>query len=279
MLHLNALRKSFGSLVAVDGLTLSVPKGQVLGLLGPNGAGKSTCIAMTVGLLTPDSGSVEIEGVGPPTDPRARRLLGVAPQALAIYEDLSGLENLAFFARLHGMADPRGAAVRALASVGLEAKANERASRYSGGMKRRLNLAAALIHDPAIILLDEPTAGVDPQSRNNILETVRALSAAGHTIVYTTHYMEEAAKVCDRIAIMDKGKLRATGTVQELIEQHGGSSVLTLVQAGTETRSQVRDPLPEIARAMAAGNVSSVRIDRPDLESVFLNLTGRSLRD
>jgi ABC-2 type transport system ATP-binding protein len=232
-----------------------------------------------VGLLTPDSGSVEIEGVGPPTDPRARRLLGVAPQALAIYEDLSGLENLAFFARLHGMADPRGAAVRALASVGLEAKANERASRYSGGMKRRLNLAAALIHDPAIILLDEPTAGVDPQSRNNILETVRALSAAGHTIVYTTHYMEEAAKVCDRIAIMDKGKLRATGTVQELIEQHGGSSVLTLVQAGTETRSQVRDPLPEIARAMAAGNVSSVRIDRPDLESVFLNLTGRSLRD
>ncbi len=279
MLHLNALRKSFGSLVAVDGLTLTVPKGQVLGLLGPNGAGKSTCIAMTVGLLAPDSGSVEIEGAGPPTDPRARRLLGVAPQALAIYEDLSGLENLAFFARLHGMADPRGAAVRALASVGLEAKASERASRYSGGMKRRLNLAAALIHDPALILLDEPTAGVDPQSRNNILETVRALSAAGRTIVYTTHYMEEAAKVCDRIAIMDKGKLLATGSVQELIEQHGGSSVLTLVQGGTETRSQVRDPLPEIARAMAAGNVSSVRIDRPDLESVFLNLTGRSLRD
>ena len=279
MLHLNSLRKSFGSLVAVDGLTLTVPKGQVLGLLGPNGAGKSTCIAMTVGLLVPDSGSVEIEGVGPPTDPRARRLLGVAPQALAIYEDLSGLENLAFFARLHGMADPRGAAVRALASVGLEAKATERASRYSGGMKRRLNLAAALIHDPAIILLDEPTAGVDPQSRNNILETVRALSGEGRTIVYTTHYMEEAAKVCDRIAIMDKGKLLATGTVQELIEQHGGSSVLTLVQSGTETRSQVRDPLPEIARAMAAGNVSSVRIDRPDLESVFLNLTGRSLRD
>ncbi|MFZ4574871.1 MAG: ABC transporter ATP-binding protein [Phycisphaerales bacterium] len=279
MLSLTNLRKSYGSCVAVDGVTLRAEKGKVFGLLGPNGAGKSTTIAMTVGLLAPDSGTVDIEGAGSPTSPDARRLLGVAPQALAIYEDLTGVENLRFFAKLQGIPNVKQAAERALATVGLESKGGERAGKYSGGMKRRLNLAAALIHDPQVLLLDEPTAGVDPQSRNNILDTVRGLAASGRTVIYTTHYMEEAAKLCDRVAIMDKGKLLAEGTVSELISAHGGRSVLTLTRGGQEFRQEVSDPLPEVSRSLASGDVTALRIDRPDLESVFLNLTGRRLRD
>jgi ABC-2 type transport system ATP-binding protein len=291
MLRLDQLYKSFGSVAAVDGLSLDIARGEVFGLLGPNGAGKSTTIGMCVGLVAPDRGAVTLEGVGPPSIAAARAHLGIAPQELAIYEDLTGEENLLFWGRLYGL---RGAELKSrvsdvLGTVGLTQRARERVQGYSGGMKRRMNLAAALVHDPPMLLLDEPTAGVDPQSRNNILDLVKGLAGAGKTIVYTTHYMEEAAKVCDRIGIVDHGKLLALGRPDELVRTHGGRSVVHVEYGeGEQTMRQEKietsDPVREIARVMdgvqrGEGAVRGIRIERPDLESVFLKLTGRSLRD
>jgi ABC-2 type transport system ATP-binding protein len=286
MLRLTNLRKSFGPatkrLVAVDGLSLEVARGEVFGLLGPNGAGKSTTIGMAVGLITPDEGSVEIEGAGAPTLAAARMHLGVAPQELALYEELTGEENLRFFGKLHELTGTqlRERVDAVLELVGLSPRRGDRVKGYSGGMKRRLNLAAALLHDPPLLLLDEPTAGVDPQSRNNLLEVVRELARRGRTIIYTTHYMEEASKLCDRVGIIDRGRLLALGTVAELTQRHGGKSVVTLHKGDdTHERIETDDPVREIQRVLSNGHVQNVRIDRPDLESVFLGLTGRSLRD
>ncbi len=281
VLELRDLRKSFGSTLAVDGLSLSVRTGEVLGLLGPNGAGKTTTIGMAIGLIAPDSGSVSLSGRGSPAEPAVRHLLGVAPQALALYDDLSAEENLAFLAGLYGMpADLRRARVNAVLDlVGLTQRRADRVKGFSGGMKRRLNLAAAILHDPPVLLLDEPTAGVDPHSRNSILDLVRELKSRGTTIVYTTHYMEEAQRICDRVAIMDKGRLLSLDSVDRLIAAHGGHSVVTSITSNGETRTQTADPVKEIASILAQGDVQEVRIERPDLESVFLNLTGRSLRD
>jgi ABC-2 type transport system ATP-binding protein len=281
MLRLSHLRKAFGTLVAVDDLSFEVGRGEVFGLLGPNGAGKSTSIGMAVGLLVPDSGSVEIDGIGQPRETKTRTSIGVAPQALALYDELTGEENLGFFGQVYGMGGSRlrdrvGAV---LDMIGLAEKRRERVKTYSGGMKRRLNLGAALLHDPPVLMLDEPTAGVDPQSRNNILEMVQRLAADGKSVIYTTHYMEEAAKVCDRIAIMDKGKILAMGSLDQLLGSYGGMSVVTVVRAGAEQRIETGDPLSEAARLMSGGGVEGLRIDRPDLESVFLSLTGRRLRD
>lgn len=286
MLELKNIVKRFGTLVAVNDLSLTIERGEVFGLLGPNGAGKSTTIAMSVGLLRPDSGSVTLQGAGSPIDPAVRSLLGVAPQELAVYDDLSGEENLHFFARLYGMQsrERRARVQEVLGMVGLAPRGKDRVGTYSGGMKRRINLAVALLHDPPILLLDEPTAGVDPQSRNSIIELVRELASSGRTIVYTTHYMEEAAKLCSRIGVIDHGRLLTCGRLDELVRTHGGHSIVTIErgEAGEE-RIETQDPLREIARVMGdsqlAGDVSGVRIDRPDLESVFLTLTGRSLRD
>ncbi|MCX5688397.1 MAG: ABC transporter ATP-binding protein [Planctomycetota bacterium] len=188
MLTLKDLRKSFGSVTAVDGISLRIEPGEVFGLLGPNGAGKSTTIGMAVGLIRPDSGSVLLDGVGDPSRPQARRALGVAPQSLAIYDDLTARENLDFFGRLYGITgkELKKRVGEVLDRVGLSSRGSDRVGVYSGGMKRRLNLAVAIIHRPAMLLLDEPTAGVDPQSRNNILDLVRVLAASGTTIVYTT---------------------------------------------------------------------------------------------
>jgi len=293
MLTLTQLRKSYGSVLAVDALSLKIERGEVFGLLGPNGAGKSTTISMAVGLVHPDSGTVVLEGQGPPTSPAVRRHIGVAPQSLALYDDMSGEENLSFFGKLYSLAPKllRERVGAVLEMVGLSARKDDRVGGYSGGMKRRLNLAVALIHDPPMLLLDEPTAGVDPQSRNNILDLVRDLASRGRTIVYTTHYMEEASRLCNRVAIMDHGKLLALGTVAELVAAHGGKSVVTVVREAGETRTETVDPLREIERVLGegasggggvngdSGAVRGVRIDRPDLESVFLTLTGRSLRD
>lgn len=285
MLRLTNLRKSYGNLVAVDDVSLEVRRGEVFGLLGPNGAGKSTTIGMCVGLISPDSGTVEIEGAGSPTQENARSHLGVAPQSLAIYDDLSGAENLSLFGRLYGLG---GGALgervhRVLDLVGLLPRATDRAGTYSGGMKRRLNLASALIHEPPILLLDEPTAGVDPQSRNNILDTVRELARAGKTIIYTTHYMEEAQKLCDRVGIIDKGKLLCVGPVDELVREHGGRSIVRIERADKHEQIETDAPLREISGVLAGGSsgdpVTGIHIERPNLESVFLNLTGRSLRD
>ena len=280
-LALEGVRKRYGGLVAVDGLSLEVRRGEILGLLGPNGAGKTTTVGLATGLLAPDEGRVEIAGAGPPSSPAARRRLGVAPQSLALYESLTGRENLAFFGEVQGLG---GQALRerveaALAFVGLADRADERVAGYSGGMKRRLNLAAAVVHDPDVVLLDEPTVGVDPQSRGLVFENVLALRERGRAIVYTTHYMEEAERLCDRVAIVDHGRLLALGTVGSLLAAHGGRPVLVVETEKGEVRLETPEPLAELNRLAASSGVRSFRVERPRLEDVFLHLTGRRLRD
>ena len=279
MLRVNELRKSFGSVRALDGVSFHAARGEVLGLLGPNGAGKSTALAICTGLLVPDSGSVELGDAGSPRSPAARRLIGLAPQQIALYEDLTARENLVFLAKIHGVHDPVLRADELLDMVGLLPRARDRVRTYSGGMQRRLNLAAAIVHDPPVILLDEPTAGVDPQSRSGILELVQRLAAEGRAVIYTTHYMEEAQRLCSRVAIVDQGRVLATGTVPELIAAHGGESVVTVDTPSGARSTRTREPLREIERALAEGGATAVRIDQPDLEAVFLSLTGRRLRD
>lgn len=280
MIEFRGIRRTFGETVAVDDLSLTIEPGEVFGLLGPNGAGKSTTIAMAVGLLRPDSGTVRIDGRDP-AEPATRARLGTAPQALAIYDELTARENVEFFGSLYAL-DRRTRAKRAgelLELVGLTDRSGERVKRYSGGMKRRVNLACALVHDPAAVLLDEPTAGVDPQSRHAIFQIVRTLQEQGRTIVYTTHYMEEAQKLCDRVGVIDHGKLLALGPVDKLIREHGGQSVVRIERADGEQRTQTADPLGVIRTALDNGDALGVHVERPDLETVFLNLTGRSLRD
>jgi len=279
MLRVHELRKSFGPICAVDGLSLEVRRGEVFGLLGPNGAGKSTTISMCIGLIEPDSGTVELEGVGSPREAHARQRLGLAPQTLALYEDLTAEENLIFFGRLYGVAAPRARAAELLELIGLSARGRDRVKGFSGGMKRRLNLAVALVQHPEIVLLDEPTAGVDPQSRASILELVRSLAAKGVTVVYTTHYMDEAQRVCDRVAIIDHGRVLALGTVEELMRKYGGEVTVVVERGDTSERHPTSEPLVVIAAVLERGDATGVRVERPDLESVFLTLTGRSLRD
>jgi ABC-2 type transport system ATP-binding protein len=281
VLNLVDVRKSFGKIVAVDGLSLSVRKGEVLGLLGPNGAGKSTSVSLAVGLLAPDAGTVTIDGHGNPAEPEVRQNIGVAPQALALYDLLTGEENLRFFGEVYGLSgqalDTR--VTWCLDFVGLTDRKSDRTGGYSGGMKRRLNLAAAVLHDPELLLLDEPTVGVDPQSRNKIFDSIETLHRDGRTIIYTTHYMEEAERLCDRIAIIDAGKLLALGTVAELLAAHGGPPTLIVKTNGGEERLQAADPLAELNRLAATSTIDAFQMERPTLEQVFLRLTGRSLRD
>ena len=290
VLALRDIRRRFGSTIAVDGLSLEVRTGEVFGLLGPNGAGKSTTIAIATGLLAPDAGSVDLLGLGSPSNPKVRMHLGLAPQEITLYAELTARENLRFFADLYGVTNARVRVDELLALVELDARANDRVATFSGGMKRRLNLAAALVHDPKLVLLDEPTAGVDPQSRNRILELVRRLAGEGKTVLYTTHYMEEAAKICDRVGIVDHGRMLDVGTVAELVARHGGQSAVTIERDGAEERILTADPVAEVARQFARANsdrergevgreVTGLRIERPDLETVFLSLTGRSLRE
>ncbi len=281
MLRLSGVRKSFGPVVAVDDLSLEIVRGEVFGLLGPNGAGKTTTIRMAVGQLRPDAGTVELDGRGSPADAEVRRQIGVAPQALALYDELSGEENLTFFGRLYGL---RGGALKQrvahlLAFVGLTERRRHRVSTYSGGMKRRLNLAVALVHEPTLVLLDEPTAGVDPQSRNAIFGLVRTLKTEGRTVVYTTHYMEEAQRLCDRVGIMDHGRLLALDAVAKLIARQGGRSTVVAERADGEQRIETADPKTELACLLQDPSVLRVHVEPADLESVFLALTGRSLRD
>jgi len=296
MVTVEGLVKRYGDLIAVNGIDLEVRAGETFGLLGPNGAGKTTTIQMLVGALRPDGGRVRLNGVGDPMLPKVRRQLGVAPQSLSLYLELTAEENLRFFARMYGMAG-RQLTERvnwALEFAGLTDRRRDRVSTYSGGMQRRLNLACALVHDPRLLLLDEPTVGVDPQSRNHLFERVEQLKAEGRTILYTTHYMEEAARLCDRVAIMDRGKLLALDSVERLIAQHGGRAVITAALErlpadagslpgtleGLSLRFESTKPFEEVARLSSVGVAfARLRVDRPDLESVFLTLTGRSLRD
>ena len=298
--EVSALKKSFGDIHAVNGLSFAIQQGETLGLLGPNGAGKTTVISLLVGLLKPDSGSVLIGNsscaeMGDPTLTAARRLLGVAPQALSIYETMSAQENLDFFGRLYGLSGKklRDRVNWCLHFAQLQDRAKSYAGTFSGGMKRRLNIAVALIHEPAILLLDEPTVGVDPQSRNHIFESIESLRERGMTILYTTHYMEEAERLCDRVAIVDHGKLLALNSVTKLIDQYGGASVVTGDLAerpkeiefpgeltGKSIRFASNTPLQDVAALSAQGVAfQTLNIARPNLENVFLTLTGRSLRD
>jgi ABC-2 type transport system ATP-binding protein len=281
MLTLQHVTKSFGPTVAVDDLSLEVRSGEVFGLLGPNGAGKTTTVTMSVGLLSPDTGEVRIGTWGSPARPSVRRRVGVAPQSLAVYDDLTGAENLAFFGRLYGLSGGllRTAVDGALGFVGLAERRDHRVSTFSGGMKRRLNLAAAVLHDPELILLDEPTAGVDPQSRNAIFDNIHSLRDRGRTLVYTTHYMEEAERLCDRVAIIDKGRVLALDTVPNLLREHGGAPVLVAEVAGVERRIETGDALAELNRLAASTTLGAFHVERPTLEQVFLRLTGRQLRD
>jgi len=281
MLRLESVRKTFGAITAVDDLSLAIARGELFGLLGPNGAGKSTTVHLAVGLLSPDRGSVVVEGLGAPILPEVRARIGVAPQAVSLYEQLTAAENLAFFGRMYRLSGARLAkqVSDALEFVGLGDRRNDLVRHYSGGMKRRLNLAAAILHDPDLILLDEPTVGVDPQSRNSIFDNILALKARGRTIVYTTHYMEEAERLCDRVGILDHGRMLALDTVPRLLASHGARPVLQVVSRGREVRVETDDPLAELNRLAASGPIDDFRVERPTLERVFLNLTGRRLRD
>src|SRR5687768_9282181 len=247
MIKLHGVRKRYGETVALDGLDLAVERGEVFGLLGPNGAGKSTTMAVVTGLVAPDAGEVEVAG-GTPSDSRVRARIGLAPQSLALYPLLTGRENVEFFGRMYGL---EGRALKqrtdaVLDFVQLADRQRDRVGAYSGGMQRRLNLAAALVHDPELVLLDEPTAGVDPQSRNAIFDLVKALREQGRTVVYTTHYMEEAARLCDRIAVVDHGRVLALGTLDALVAQHGGEATLIVRRNGGESRESARDALARL---------------------------------
>jgi ABC-2 type transport system ATP-binding protein len=299
MITADGLVKTFGDLRAVDGVSLRIERGTTFGLLGPNGAGKSTTISMLVGLLDPDEGTVELVGHGSPSKSHEiRRKMGVAPQALALYPELTAAENLKLFARLYGL---RGPSLShrvdwALELSGLVERCNDRVETYSGGMQRRLNLASSLVHDPDLVLLDEPTVGVDPQSRNHIFETIERLKGEGLTVLYTTHYMDEAERLCDRVAIMDAGCILDTGSVDELINRHGGTSLVEVemehaadagqltrfggVVDGQTVRIETMNPMNDIARLVESGvGFRSLKLRQPDLETVFLALTGRTLRD
>ncbi len=315
-----SLCKRYGKQVAVESLNLQVKKGEIFGLLGPNGAGKSTTIGMLSGILTPGSGEILLNDSRFTATPQQKKLLGVVPQELAIYPKLTGRENLSFFGKLYGI---RGQNLQnrikeMLALVGLTERGNSLVEEYSGGMKRRLNLAAGLMHRPQLLLLDEPTVGVDPQSRNHIFEGVKELNRQGLTIIYTSHYMEEVEGLCDRAGIMDNGRLIACDRVSNLVNGMGGSVIeITAATAGISEHLldalrnlgavnsvvvfEVDKPstadshdslirlntdtpdaeLPAIMTVMNANQVAvkAISITRPSLEDVFLSLTGKSLRD
>ncbi|MBN2495546.1 MAG: ABC transporter ATP-binding protein [Deltaproteobacteria bacterium] len=307
LVEIRGLVKRYGSRKAIDGVDLTVQQGEVLGLLGPNGAGKSTTMAVLSTLTSFDAGTISLCGLRLPRDAaRVKRLLGIVPQELALYPSLSGTQNLSFFGRIYGL---RGRALseriaRVLEIVGLSNRARDPVRSYSGGMQRRLNMAASLLHRPRIVLLDEPMVGVDPQSRNLLLEHIERMRAECHTMIYTTHNMDEAARLCDRVAIMDGGRILAVDTTAELLKLLG-SGVIHLACSGQESmaaplaelesvrsldtsdgvlRIRVSDTqaaLLEITRLCheRSATIHSLEALEPNLESVFLHLTGKSLRD
>lgn len=266
----------YGGSVAVDGLTLSIPKGANFGLLGPNGAGKSSTIRCIAGVQAPASGTISVGGHDVAKDPAAvRRLLGVVPQGLAIYESLSAVENLRIFGGLQGLTGTTLAnrVAWGLDLAQLDAHASRKAGELSGGMKRRLNIACSLLHDPQVLIFDEPTAGVDPQSRNHIFDTIRRLHQEGRTVVYTTHYMEEVEALCERVAVVDHGKLVACDSLAALLRRAAPTSF--------RLRPTVPTTAEEMRQRLDAAGFGSVDLEAEgqSLEAVFLELTGRALRD
>ena len=307
VLRVQGLRKSYGERLAVTDVSLQVGAGELLALLGPNGAGKSTTIGMIGGLIAPDAGSVTVGGATLAADaPAFKRRIGLVPQDLALFEDLSALANLELFGALYDLPKPRARqrAAEVLEMVGLADRGRDKPATFSGGMKRRLNLACALVHDPELLLLDEPTAGVDPQSRNAIFDNLEALKRAGKALVYTTHYMEEAERLADRIVIVDHGRVVAAGTLAELVRLLPAAQTLVIeldtapdlaalqrlegVKQARFEASRLTLALDDLTRtaarvlqalALAGIDVRQVDSGRANLEDVFLALTGRQLRD
>ncbi len=303
-LRVQRLTKSFGDLRAVDGVSFEVRAGELYGLLGPNGAGKTTTLSLIAGLLRPDAGEVWVDGADFRTDPqRARRILGVVPQELALYEELTARENLEFWGRIAGLAprDARSRADELLAALALTDRARDPVKTYSGGMKRRVNLGCALVHRPRLLLLDEPTVGIDPQARQGILEFIRGLQRDGTAVLYTTHYLEEAEMLCQRIGIIDHGRLLAEGTLGQLQERLGGDRLFVLEGDVPDQWPGFRERFRVIQHTarqlVVAANdasdpagclrqllnlpvrVENVTLKRPSLSDVFLQLTGRELRE
>jgi ABC-2 type transport system ATP-binding protein len=303
VLELVGLGKDYGARTAVHAIDLTLSRGEIFGLLGPNGAGKTTTISMACGVVPPSRGTARIAGADIRTRTfDAKRAIGLVPQDFALYDELSPRQNLAFFGELYGLTG--GELARRIEGVlgiaGLTDRAGDLVKTFSGGMKRRLNLAAGLIHEPTLLVLDEPTVGVDPQSRRHIFEAIRALRGRGVTILYTSHYMEEVEELCDRVAIMDAGRIVASGPIDELTAQHttGGLEIeldgdeaaiaaaaaaapLGARRAGAMLHLEARPPYaPAIAAIEAAGaRIRRIGARRADLETVFLALTGRGLRD
>jgi ABC-2 type transport system ATP-binding protein len=281
MVTLENVTKRFKSKTVVDAISLTVNQGEFFGLLGPNGAGKTTTISMIIGALKPENGVIKINDLNATKGHVVKRLLGIVPQTLAVYESLTAEENLNFFGRLYGL-DGRNLKDRmqqVIEIVNLADRRNERVKNYSGGMKRRLNIAAALLHRPSVLILDEPTVGVDPQSRNAIFESLKALKNEGCTIILTSHHLEEAQKLCDSVGIMDEGKLVAQGTVEKLIADYGGKSILTVETSTGKTKIETDQPVREIIRMNEEDTIISLQMESPNLEKAFLNITGKHLRD
>jgi ABC-2 type transport system ATP-binding protein len=287
-ISIESVVKSFGGRRVLDSISLDLRDREVLGLLGPNGAGKSTLVRTIMGRVAPDSGDVRIRGtLARPGDNSARGEVGVVPQEIALYPLLSSRENLIVFGRYYGLSGAKlNAAIdEALEWAGLSDRANEPSKTFSGGMKRRLNMAAGVLHKPRVLLLDEPTVGVDPQSRERIYAMIEQLRADGVSLIYTTHYMEEVERLCDRIVIIDHGRVVGTGTKDELVRATIGSQREIVVDFADGTREtkltdDPRDMLHVLADAETRGAVvRDVRLKSPSLENVFLHLTGRELRE
>jgi ABC-2 type transport system ATP-binding protein len=311
VLEISHLRKSFGRAVAVDDLSFRVAAGEIFGLVGPNGAGKSTTMMIVAGARQADSGTVTIAesdgGEGPQT---MRMLLGVVPQDLAVYADLTARENLEFFGEIYGVSDLKLRIERVLAQVGLQAHAGQYVRTFSGGMKRRLNFGVALIHDPRFVILDEPTVGIDPQSRSHILDCVRQLADDGVGVIYASHYMEEVEAICHKVAIVDHGRLLAHGTLDELIDKSRTDLFLRVTGPLIELKRRLQgladvfptgcdesrvvvkhegSMIPGVVAARLAQildrleaadcEIVSIETHKPSLERLFLELTGRQLRD
>lgn len=307
MLTAQGIVRKYGTFVAVDHVDLEVESGTCFGLLGPNGAGKTSTIGALVGLVRPDEGRIQLDGEEvSPNDHRTRARIGYVPQELALYEEITARQNLRFFAGLYGIAgsDADARICESLELAGLLGHADKAVRDFSGGMKRRLNLVAALLHRPEVLIMDEPTVGVDPQSRNAIFEAIEHLVAQGMTCVYTSHYMEEVERLCDQIAIMDRGKVVAQGTKKELEQLLPRERSMKLVFADESTAEQVaaalRDSkldsshegsvvtaeftdlgfaLAAVGRACSSSPPIEMHSQAPSLEQVFLHLTGKSLRD
>jgi len=305
-LRAQSLRKRFGEIEAVRNVSFSVRRTEIYGLLGPNGAGKSTTINILSGLMAPDDGTAQIAGYSLGSI-EARRVLGVVPQELALYPELNARENLSFFGQLYGLsgAELRKQIDRTLELVNLASRARDAVGAYSGGMQRRLNIAAGILHEPKLVLMDEPTVGLDPQSRRNILDLVQSLALTGTAIVYSTHYMDEVEQICDRVGIIDRGAVLVEGTVDELRQSLGARELVTLRGVFQPAMVQFAfDGIPDVAVVRATddevllnvagaaarlqallgtasqlGEIREVLVSRPTLEMLFLKLTGRELRE